>query len=67
MFQLTDEQYQEVLKSLNFKDPHLQILTEFYNTNKNEICLILSENDIRFTEYHDLNWRFEVQVKVISF
>lgn len=48
--------------ALGFSEDQEAILSKLYNVKRDEILSILANIGFKLPEYHDMEWRFEVQV-----
>lgn len=48
--------------ALGFTEEKEAILSKLYSIKKDEILNALEEIGFKLSEYHDMEWRFEVQV-----
>jgi len=53
--------------ALGFTEEKEAILSKLYNVKKDEISDALEEIGFKLTSYHDMEWRFEVQVIKFSY
>ncbi|XP_014608623.1 PREDICTED: COMM domain-containing protein 2 [Polistes canadensis] len=58
---LSNEDFRDSIIALGFSEENETILSKLYTTKKKEISNILSVTGFKIPEYHDLEWRFEVQ------
>ena len=62
IFQLNEIDFQDSILTLGFSDEMRQTLLQLYLQNRKEIRMILSEMSMDLPHYHNLEWRFDVQV-----
>ncbi|XP_023705076.1 COMM domain-containing protein 2 isoform X2 [Cryptotermes secundus] len=60
--QLSDIDFHDTVLTLGFSEEHQETLESFYRGKKQEIYDVLSQLTLDQPHYHDLEWRFEVQV-----
>lgn len=48
--------------ALGFTENKEAILSKLYNVKKDEVSDVLEEIGFKLPRYHDMDWRFEVQV-----
>lgn len=60
--QLTEIDFQDSILTLGFDEGTRESLLEVYLQNRREIRTILSEMTMDLPHYHNLEWRFDVQV-----
>lgn len=60
--QLSSEDFRDSIISLGFSEEQEVILSKLYNVKKDEILDTLTNIGFKLPEYHDMEWRFEVQV-----
>jgi len=53
--------------ALGFTEEKEVILSKFYNVKGDEISDALEEIGFKLPKYHDMEWRFEVQVEHLYF
>lgn len=58
---LSNEDFRDSLIALGFSEDNEVILSKLYNVKKKEISVVLSSIGFKIPEYHDVEWRFEVQ------
>ncbi|XP_035734888.1 COMM domain-containing protein 2-like [Vespa mandarinia] len=58
---LSNEDFRDSIIALGFSEENEAILSKLYITKNKEISNILSATGFKIPEYHDLEWRFEVQ------
>ena len=63
-WQLSDLDFRDSVLTLGFSEEHQQILEVFYKGKKQEIHDALSRLTLDLPHYQDLEWRFEVQVRL---
>ncbi|CAK9824777.1 COMM domain-containing protein 2 [Anthophora retusa] len=61
-YKLSSEDFRDSVISLGFSEQHEVILSKLYNVKKDEISDTLKNVGFKLPEYHDMEWRFEVQV-----
>ncbi|XP_076631956.1 COMM domain-containing protein 2-like [Colletes latitarsis] len=61
-YKLSSEDFRDSVIALGFSEDQETILSKLYNTKKDEISNILATIGFKFPEYHDMEWRFEVQL-----
>lgn len=59
---LDESDFRDSVLTLGFSSEQQNILYRFYESKKREIFEIISKLKVNEPHYHDLNWRFEVQV-----
>lgn len=59
---LGESDFRDSILTLGFNTEQQNILHKFYESKKREILEIISKLKVNEPHYHDLNWRFEVQV-----
>lgn len=60
--QLSDLDFRDSVLTLGFSEEHQETLEVFYKGKKQEIHDTLSRLTLELPHYHDLEWRFEVQL-----
>lgn len=60
--QLNEIDFQDSILTLGFDEGTRESLLEVYLQNRREIRTILSEMTMDLPHYHNLEWRFDVQV-----
>ncbi|KAK2579979.1 hypothetical protein KPH14_012239 [Odynerus spinipes] len=60
-YKLSNEDFRDSIIALGFSQDNEVILSKLYNAKKKEISSILSAIGFKIPEYHDIEWRFEVQ------
>ncbi|XP_012278719.1 COMM domain-containing protein 2-like isoform X2 [Orussus abietinus] len=60
--QLTDKDFTELVASLGFTDEKEAVLSKSYTVLKKELLNALSASSLKLQRYHNLEWRFEVEV-----
>lgn len=60
--QLSELDFRDSVLALGFSEEHQETLELFYMGKKQEICDALSQLTLNLPHYHDLEWRFEVQL-----
>lgn len=63
--QLCAEDFRDSVIALGFAEDQETILSKLYNVKKDEILDSLTNIGFKLPEYHDMEWRFEVQVLTI--
>ncbi|XP_072767878.1 COMM domain-containing protein 2-like isoform X2 [Anoplolepis gracilipes] len=58
---LSAEDFRDSVIALGFTEEKETILSKLYSVKKDEISNILGEIGFKLPEYHDMEWRFEVQ------
>lgn len=58
---LSNEDFRDSIIALGFSEENEAILSKLYITKKKEISNIIAATGFKIPEYHDLEWRFEVQ------
>lgn len=53
--------------ALGFTEEKEVILSKLYNVERSEISEALEEIGFKLPKYHDMEWRFEVQVEFLYF
>ncbi|CAK9807518.1 COMM domain-containing protein 2 [Anthophora quadrimaculata] len=61
-YKLSSEDFRDSVISLGFSEQQEVILSKLYNVKKDEISDTLKNVGFKLPEYHDMEWRFEVQV-----
>ena len=61
-FKLTTEDFLESIRVLDFSAELSEELVKNYNEARDEICTILTQMSLAMPQYHDLEWRFDIQV-----
>ncbi|CAK9794741.1 COMM domain-containing protein 2 [Anthophora plagiata] len=61
-YKLSSEDFRDSVISLGFSEQQEVILSKLYNVKKDEISDTLKNIGFKLPEYHDMEWRFEVQV-----
>ena len=61
-FQLQNEKFKEAILSFGFTEEQETILRKFYEMKHSDFLRILHAFEIKRLQYHNLEWRFEVQV-----
>ncbi|KAF5287980.1 hypothetical protein FQR65_LT12157 [Abscondita terminalis] len=59
---LNDVDFRDSVLTLGFSQEQQSILSKFYLSKRKDITDILSKLNVDEPHYHDLNWRFEIQV-----
>ncbi|CAD1475915.1 unnamed protein product, partial [Heterotrigona itama] len=59
---LNSEDFRDSIISLGFLEQQEVILSKLYNVKKDEISNTLKDIGFKLPEYHDMEWRFEVQI-----
>ncbi|KAF5290781.1 hypothetical protein FQA39_LY14624 [Lamprigera yunnana] len=59
---LNDADFRDSLLTIGFAQEQQAILSKFYISKRKDITNILSKLSVQEPHYHDLNWRFEVQI-----
>lgn len=59
---LTETQFAQLINSLGFQDERETILTKLYEAEKAKMDLALTKIGLQLPRYHDLEWRFQVQL-----
>lgn len=66
-FQLSEADFRDSVLTIGFSQEQQNILSKFYESKQKEITDILSKLALKEPHYHDLDWRFEIQVINILF
>ncbi|XP_034177219.2 COMM domain-containing protein 2-like [Osmia lignaria lignaria] len=61
-YKLSSEDFRDSIISLGFSEEQEIILSKLYNVKKDEILDTLTNIGFKLPEYHDMEWRFEVQI-----
>ncbi|KAG7200521.1 hypothetical protein KM043_001085 [Ampulex compressa] len=61
-YKLSAEDFRDSVIALGFSEEKEVILSRLYDVKKNEISDSLADIGIKLPQYHDIEWRFEVQV-----
>ncbi|CAL7938254.1 unnamed protein product [Xylocopa violacea] len=61
-YKLNSEDFRDSVISLGFSEQQEIILSKLYNAKKEEISDTLANIGFKLPEYHDMEWRFEVQI-----
>ncbi|XP_012278717.1 COMM domain-containing protein 2-like isoform X1 [Orussus abietinus] len=61
-YKLTDKDFTELVASLGFTDEKEAVLSKSYTVLKKELLNALSASSLKLQRYHNLEWRFEVEV-----
>ncbi|XP_076758544.1 COMM domain-containing protein 2-like [Xylocopa sonorina] len=61
-YKLNSEDFRDSVISLGFSEQQEIILSKLYNAKKEEISDTLANVGFKLPEYHDMEWRFEVQI-----
>ncbi|KAK9721673.1 Helix-loop-helix DNA-binding domain [Popillia japonica] len=61
-YKLSEADFRDSVLTTGFSQEQQAVLSKFYDSKKNEISEILKKISIKEPHYHNLNWRFEVQV-----
>ncbi|KOC59206.1 COMM domain-containing protein 2 [Habropoda laboriosa] len=61
-YKLSSEDFRDSIISLGFSEQQEIILSKLYNVKKDEILDTLTNIGFKLPEYHDMEWRFEVQI-----
>lgn len=60
--QLEKDDFQEAILGLGFSEEQESLLSKLCAVKKQELTEALSNFGLKLPQYHDMNWRFEVQV-----
>lgn len=60
--QLKAEDFRDSVIALGFTEEKEAILCKLYDIKRNEMTEMLEEIGFKLPKYHDMEWRFEVQV-----
>lgn len=60
--QLSPADFRDSVLTLGFETEQENILSKFYESKKNDICQLVKKLSVNEPHYHNLEWRFEVQV-----
>ncbi|XP_031366854.1 COMM domain-containing protein 2 [Apis dorsata] len=61
-YKLNSEDFRDSITSLGFSEQQEIILSKLYNVKKDEILDTLKNIGFKLPKYHDMEWRFEVQI-----
>ena len=61
-YKLSAEDFRDSVVALGFAEDQETILSKLYNVKKDEILESLTDIGFKLPEYHDMEWRFEVQI-----
>ncbi|GJQ82173.1 hypothetical protein Trydic_g6004 [Trypoxylus dichotomus] len=61
-YKLSEADFRDSVLTAGFSQDQQAILSKFYDSKKTEINEILKKIAVKELHYHNLNWRFEVQV-----
>ncbi|XP_017889381.1 COMM domain-containing protein 2 [Ceratina calcarata] len=61
-YQLTTEDFRDSVISLGFSEQQEVVLSKLYNAKKDETSNTLANTGFKLPQYHDMEWRFEVQI-----
>ncbi|XP_012146798.1 COMM domain-containing protein 2 [Megachile rotundata] len=61
-YKLSAEDFRDSVISLGFSEEQEVILSKLYSVKKDEILDTLTNIGFKLPEYHDMEWRFEVQI-----
>ncbi|XP_078033320.1 COMM domain-containing protein 2-like [Augochlora pura] len=61
-YKLSSEDFRDSVIALGFSEDQEAILSKLYNVKRDEITSILANIGFKLPEYHDMEWRFEVQL-----
>ncbi|XP_053975948.1 COMM domain-containing protein 2 [Hylaeus anthracinus] len=61
-YKLNSEDFRDSVIALGFSEDQEAILSKLYNTKKDEILNTLTDIGFKLPEYHDMEWRYEVQL-----
>lgn len=61
-YKLSLEDFRDSVIALGFSEDQEAILSKLYNAKKDEILDTLTNIGFKLPEYHDMEWRFEVQI-----
>ncbi|XP_076382675.1 COMM domain-containing protein 2-like [Megalopta genalis] len=61
-YKLSPEDFRDSVIALGFSEDQETILSKLYNVKRDEISGILTNIGFKLPEYHDMEWRFEVQL-----
>ncbi|XP_016840673.1 COMM domain-containing protein 2 [Nasonia vitripennis] len=59
---LEKDSFQEAILGLGFSEEQENLLSKLYTVKKQELTEALSKFGLKLPQYHDMDWRFEVQV-----
>lgn len=62
VLQLSPDDFRDSVIALGFTEDREAILSKLYSVKKDEISDALEEIGFKLLRYHDMEWRFEVQV-----
>lgn len=62
--QLEIDSFRETVLELGFLDEHEVLLTKVYTVKREELTNALENLGLKLPQYHNMEWRFEVQVIV---
>ena len=61
-YKLSAEDFRDSVVALGFAEDQETILSKLYNVKKDEILDSLTNIGFKLPQYHDMEWRFEVQI-----
>ncbi|XP_076650570.1 COMM domain-containing protein 2-like isoform X2 [Halictus rubicundus] len=61
-YKLSTEDFRDSVIALGFSEDQEAILSKLYNVKRDEILGVLTSIGFKLPEYHDMEWRFEVQL-----
>lgn len=61
-YKLSTKDFRDSVIALGFSEDQEVILGEFYSSKRDEILGVLPNIGFKLPEYHDMEWRFEVQL-----
>lgn len=64
--QLEKDGFQELVTSLGFSEEQEVLLSKLYTVKKQELSDALTKFELKLPKYHDMQWRFEVQVIILQ-
>ncbi|OXU26320.1 hypothetical protein TSAR_000720 [Trichomalopsis sarcophagae] len=59
---LEKDSFQEAILGLGFSEEQESLLSKLYTVKKQELTEALSKFGLKLPQYHDMDWRFEVQI-----
>ncbi|KYM81769.1 COMM domain-containing protein 2 [Atta colombica] len=61
-YKLSTEDFRDSMVALGFTEDKEAILSKLYSIKKDEVSDALEEIGFKLSRYHDMEWRFEVQI-----
>lgn len=65
--QLSPDDFRDSVIALGFMEDREAILSKLYSVKKDEVSDALEEIGFKLPKYHDMEWRFEVQVAELPY